>query len=260
MKQPALLLCTSLFFFSLSGFAQDSEPGKHAPDGGTWERIDSILIPPILHAPFSSTVTAEWTKNLEDGSSLTVHNQRLLLRDSAGRIYQERRRFVPKNSAEEPELQRVEISDPATHQKYFCRLSTRICSLEDYSGPMTASAHPEFEEDNSGTLTREDLGKNIVSGVDAIGTRESRTLNPGTIGNSSPLSIVKEFWYSPKLGINLSVKRVDPRHGTEQFLVTNISLSEPDPKMFAIPAGFNVVDHRSKPSERAQKTSSPAAK
>jgi len=62
---------------------------------------------------------------------------------------------------------------------------------------------------------------------------------------------VKEFWYSPQLGINVALNGVDPRPGTEQFLVTNISLTEPDPKLFTLPAGYTVEDRRSKPSERA---------
>lgn len=258
MKGSALLLCASLLI-SIGALAQSSDEGMHAPDGGTIERFNSILIPPVLHAPFSSTVTAEWTKILEDGSTLTVQNHRLVVRDSGGRIYQERRRLVPKGLEKEPDLQRIEISDPSTHEKYFCRTETHVCTLEDYTGPKTASAQPGgTQEDDFGTLTREDLGKNIVSGLDAVGTRETRTLNPGAIGNDRPISIVKEFWYSPQLGINLSVKRMDPRHGTEIFNVTDLSLAEPDPKYFVVPAGFSIVDHRSKTGERAQAASASA--
>jgi hypothetical protein len=103
MKRSALLLCASLLV-SIGTLAQSSDEGMHAPDGGTIERFNSILIPPVLHAPFSSTVTAEWTKTLEDGGTLTVQNHRLVVRDGAGRIYQERRRLVPKGSEKEPDL------------------------------------------------------------------------------------------------------------------------------------------------------------
>lgn len=259
MKHIALLLSTSVLF-SVACLAQSSEEGMHAPDGATLEQINSILIPPILHAPFSSTVTAEWTKILEDGSTLTVQNHRLLIRDSAGRIYQERRRLVPKDSQQESDLLRFEISDPSIHKKYFCRAATHVCTLEDYTGPKTAS--PEAvgtQQDNFGTLTREDLGRNIVNGLDAVGTRETRTLNSGAIGNDRPIAMVKEFWYSPQLGINLYVKRVDPRHGTQLFNVIDISLTEPDPKQFALPAGFTVVDHRSQIGGRPSGASAPAS-
>lgn len=55
-----------LFFFTvlvtLDYVAQDAEEGLHAPDRGTFERFQSILLPPLPHAPFTATVTAEWTK------------------------------------------------------------------------------------------------------------------------------------------------------------------------------------------------------
>ena len=150
------------------------------------------------------------------------------------------------NYPEQPELQRIEISDPAKHEKYFCRVETHICTIEDYTGPAAVESQPsDFQQDQAGTLTREGLGKSQVNGVEAIGTRETRTLNPGAIGNASTISLVKEFWYSPQLGINVAVKRVDPRFGTELFNVTNIVPTEPDPKRFATPAGFKIVDQRS---------------
>ena len=245
MKHPALLPFT-IFLLAFASVGQNSQVGMHAPDGATWERINSILIPPILHAPFSGTVTAEWTRVLEDGSTLTTHNSRFLIRDGAGRIFQERRSFVPMDSGHEPELQRIEISDPAKHEKYFCRLQTHICTVENYTGPAALESQPsDYQEDTSGTLAREDLGKTVVNGVEAIGTRETRTLKPGAIGNASPLAIVKEFWYSPQIGINVSVKRIDPRFGTEIFNVTNLVLSEPDSKVFAVPSGFTIEDRRS---------------
>src|SRR5215471_3415873 len=134
MKRPALVLVCALIALRLC--AQKSEEGMHAPDGGTFEQFNSILLPPVPHAPFSSNVTAEWTKVLEDGSTQTVQNHRLVVRDSRGRIYQERRRLIPRDSPAEPDLERIEISDPSTHEKYFCRPVVHVCTLADYVGPQ----------------------------------------------------------------------------------------------------------------------------
>jgi len=259
MQYPALvLLFSTLCSFDL--FARSPAEAMHAPDGGTLEQFNSILLPPVPHAPFSSNVTAEWTKVLEDGSTQTVQNHRLVVRDSRGRIYQERRRLIPRDSPAEPDLERIEISDPSTHEKYFCRPAVHVCTLADYVGPQPTSAQPvDVEEDKYGTLTREELGKTSVNGVDAIGTRETRTLNPGAIGNDRVISIVKEIWYSPQLGINVSVKRIDPRHGTQIINATEIVQGDPDPKLFSIPAGYSVVDKREK-GERAQAASAPRIK
>jgi hypothetical protein len=98
----------------------------------------------------------------------------------------------------------------------------------------------------------ENLGTEMIGGVETVGQRETTTLEPGTIGNDAQLYITKEFWYSPQLGINLRVKRSDPRYGTQIFEVSDISRSEPDPKFFSVPAGFSVTDRRT--PKRAAKT------
>jgi hypothetical protein len=98
--------------------------------------------------------------------------------------------------------------------------------------------------DGKAFLTREPLGNDSVSGVETVGTRETTTLNAGTIGNDRSISIVKEFWYSPQLGINLIEKRQDPRVGTQTFTVSDISLGEPDARLFETPAGFETIDLR----------------
>jgi hypothetical protein len=93
-------------------------------------------------------------------------------------------------------------------------------------------------------LSREDLGKNEVEGVEAIGTRETVTTSAGAMGNDREVALTKEFWYSPKLAINLVVKRLDPVQGTQTFTVSNLQLAEPDARLFTVPAGFKVIDER----------------
>ncbi len=54
--------------------------------------------------------------------------------------------------------------------------------------------------------------------------------------------MVKEFWYAPQLGINLVTKRFDPRVATIQnFTVTQINLSEPESKLFALPPDARII-------------------
>jgi len=69
-------------------------------------------------------------------------------------------------------------------------------------------------------------------------------VEPGVIGNDSELHIIREYWYSPQLSINLSSKLQDPRIGTQDFELSNIIPGEPDPKLFKIPPGSQVIDVR----------------
>jgi hypothetical protein len=84
-----------------------------------------------------------------------------------------------------------------------------------------------------------------VNGVEAAGSRETVVLNAGVAGNDHPLSIVREYWFSSRLGINLVEKRSDPRFGTQTFTVSGIVLQEPDPQFFTVPAGYRTPKMRS---------------
>jgi hypothetical protein len=88
------------------------------------------------------------------------------------------------------------------------------------------------------------LGKQLLSGVETSGTRDATIYNPGMFGNDRKVTVEREFWYSPQLGINLLSKRSDPRFGMQTFTVMNLMLADPDPKLFELPEGFQVEDRR----------------
>jgi hypothetical protein len=244
MRSQALLSFAAVLLMCLPAFCQDSAEPLHAPDGNVREMMMSIIIPPVKNAPFRGIVTAEWKRTLEDGTTVTLKNRRVVMRDSAGRIFQERRRLVP--DGQEPELMQLEISDPSSHIKYYCRAATHQCVKHGYFMPANLPNMPEkYRDNNERFLSRENLGTDTISGINVVGIRETTTMNPGTIGNDSTISITKEFWYSSRLGVNLSVKRTDPLHGVQSLAVTDIDLSEPAALNFGIPAGYSLAEPKS---------------
>ena len=88
----------------------------------------------------------------------------------------------------------------------------------------------------------EDLGTQTMEGLLVTGTRTTRTIPAGQIGNDKPISIVTEVWTSPDLKTIVSSKRSDPRMGEQTFQLTNIARTEPDPSLFTVPADFKVID------------------
>jgi hypothetical protein len=66
--------------------------------------------------------------------------------------------------------------------------------------------------------------------------------------------VKREYWYSPQLGVNLISKLQDPRVGIQNFEVSEIALTEPDPKLFKTPRNAKLIDLRN-----AAKRSAPAA-
>jgi hypothetical protein len=226
---------------SLSLVAQ--EPLVHAPDGGTREQVQSIAIPSTTNAPFSAVVVTELTKILPDGSTQTNKNHRTVARDSSGRVFQERRFFTPQGDQQVTPLSELDYQDPNRHELYVCRPQQRVCYEYTFDGSMTVSLPKAGPLPNgTGSVAVEDLGRKSVGGLDLLGSREITTINAGVIGNQKAEPIVKEFWYSPHLQINVITKRFDPRvSAIQNFEVKNVNLSEPDPKLFELPAEYRVV-------------------
>jgi len=224
----------------------------YVEDGGAHGGVlESIVIPPKLNAPFTLLLQTEWVRGLPDGGAITTVNQRRIARDGEARIYMERWILVPKDGKVKSEMTTIQISDPNNHTLYNCFMlePKKQCVLVSYTpspnavfkfqGPPTGPL-----PDGMGEAIHEDLGAQLVAGVETTGTRDTVIYNPGLFGNDRKMTIEREFWYSPKLGFNLLSKRSDPRIGTQTFTAANLILSEPDPTLFDLPEGFKVVDRR----------------
>lgn len=217
------------------------------PDGGAGGRMESIFVPPKPGAPFSLTLHTEWSRPMGNGGTVTVTNTRHIVRDSKGRIYQERWGLVPKGGTIKSEMDIFQITDPNQHTWFNCMTFTKVCDLyryhlsaEEKFLPSTGSTGPL--PDGSGFSQHEDLGPSDTEGIDTHHYRESITINAGVVGNDQPMVTRREFWYSPHLAINL-ISIVDiPETGKQIFTAKEISTAEPDPAFFEIPAEYKVVD------------------
>lgn len=88
----------------------------------------------------------------------------------------------------------------------------------------------------------ESLGKKIIEGVEAEGRRSTMTIPVGEIGNTLPIEIIDENWYSPDLQILVMTRHSDPRSGETIYRLTNIKRSEPDRSLFGVPTDYTIVD------------------
>ncbi|HKV61074.1 MAG TPA: hypothetical protein VJO16_04110 [Candidatus Acidoferrum sp.] len=254
---PCLLLSGFLILPNSVSLAQTPQPPaqqpQRPPDGGTREVLISILIPSKANAPFTATVNTEWIRQLPDGSAITLKNHRAIARDAAGRIFQERRALVPDDVKVASGVTQIEISDPVAHELYICMPYGQTCQLEEFSPrePATYGAPGKPHMMQGSSVESEGLGKQSIGGIETVGTRETTIIPANSIGNNSPLMLKREFWYSPQLGVNLISKLQHPLSGTQNFEVSDITLGEPDAKLFAPPAGFKILDLR-KPQEMSE--------
>ncbi|HSW38384.1 MAG TPA: hypothetical protein VLL97_02700 [Acidobacteriota bacterium] len=88
----------------------------------------------------------------------------------------------------------------------------------------------------------EELGTQMVEGIEIHGRRTTTTYAAGTMGNDRPVSTITELWTSPDLNIMISSKISDPRQGETISMLRNISLAEPDAALFQVPPGYRVID------------------
>jgi hypothetical protein len=267
--QVAVVLCCTFVFAGAAALGQDqagaqggqqagqetAKPVVRFSDGGASVSItgtmENLYISPKPGAPFSMKVAAEWSKPMDGGGTFTLANERSVARDSKGRIYEERWILVPKGGDVKSWMNVFQLADPEQHTLYNCWTRSKVCDLLRFDDVATAVYQPRLRQagplpDGKGYVRVEDLGAGTVEGMETHGYRETTTFKPGTMGNNREMSAVREFWFSPQLGINLSSTVNNPQTGRQVFTVKDLTTSEPEASVFEVPEGYRVVDKRSK--------------
>ena len=177
---------------------------------------------------------------LPDGSIYVVKSSSLIARDSKGRTYSEVRHFVPETSQTLAPIEIIVISDPVSGLSTY--LSTATHEAKQYSirkppHPFPDLATPE-EKNGDPRVHSTEIGDRDYEGLHLRGTRI------WGIGG-----VVNDYWYSPELSIHVITEFYVPTDsgGSGDALtqtITKIDRHEPDPSLFTIPTGYNVVDNR----------------
>jgi len=239
-----------LFLLILTASLAVAQPPQQVrrPDGGANGSMESIFIPPKPGAPFSLTLVTDWTRSTGTGGSFTLVNTRRIVRDSKGRIYQERAALVPKNGDVTTFVTTIQITDPDQHTWYNCIVATKVCDLYRYHLSSTDNFKPYTGITGTSpggkvSHRHEDLGVGSTLGEDTHGYRETTILEPWVVGNDKAMITTREFWYSPRLAVNLISIVDSPLSGKQVFTAKELSTSEPDPSLFEVPAGYKIADH-----------------
>jgi hypothetical protein len=221
-----------------------SEPPR-GPDSTMRNFVPGIEVPALPGMPFVGKDTIEWNRPLDGGDSTTVSLEAIIARDSEGRVYRERHRFAPAGVDPKTTLYETFVNDPVNHTRTTCTLMTHRCSITNYRPNMSLAVQVVGPFDKGRRyLTRESLGTKSLEDLNVVGTLETITIAPGTVGNGRQLVESREFWYSSDLKTNVAVTRKDPREGTQTISLTVATRSDPDPQIFAVPVGFTVQDDR----------------
>jgi hypothetical protein len=209
----------------------------------------------VTGAPFSANASTETTQNLQDGTVIHRTTSSTLYRDSEGRSRHETTLsgFGPLQASGSTHTL-IGISDPVVGTHYVLdpdRKVARQMPMHGHGGkgavsPEAAQRFQQRMEERlqqeiaSGAVKKETLGTQVINGVSAEGTRITRTIPEGQIGNDKPLSIVFERWYSPDLQLVVKSTRTDPRFGTTTYALSNIRRTEPAASLFNVPSDYTV--------------------
>jgi hypothetical protein len=202
----------------------------------------------VTGAPFTATAVGESNRTLADGTKISQKVQSTLYRDEQGRVRKETTlpAIGPLAASGTPKSL-VFIHDPVARTGYILDASKKIAHKLPQRPNETAAANDAARKgwgrhpDNS-NVTSESLGSQTINGVAAEGTRYTRTIPAGRMGNDKPVTIVNEEWYSPDLQIIVQSKRSDPFVGETTYTVTNIQRSAPAATLFTVPADYTVKD------------------
>ena len=239
-------------------------------------------MPVVAGAPYSAEQVAERTQTLNDGTRITdePRSQFRMYRDSAGRTRTERP-FIMGHWAEPNVPIIIEINDPVAGCQYILDTVNQVAHRSVYQTPPQASAAPSIGGMAGGIVSAgettlpapsarvlsgpgpsvaantrgplsaagvrpefstESLGTRVIEGVLAEGKRSTTTYAAGSVGNDRPFATTSEVWTSPELKIMILSRHSDPRSGENVTRLINLSRTEPDPGLFKVPVGYQIIE------------------
>lgn len=188
------------------------------------------------NAPFSAVVVQSFQQTLNDGTNISRENQEIVMRDSAGRIY--RGRELKRPFTDRGPFTFFSVTDPVKHVQFRCIAASKHCTIMQYREPPNRTRFQDRSRVKD--VTFEELGDSNINGVEVVGERITRLIPEGLAGNDRPFESTEEVWYSKELGLDVEIKRTDPRFGVRKTTLTQLDLAEPDPQLFQIPQGYKV--------------------
>jgi hypothetical protein len=90
------------------------------------------------------------------------------------------------------------------------------------------------------TIRMEHLGKRMIEGVEAEGTKTIQTIPAGEIGNERDIEVVDETWFSKEIEALVYSRHSDPQIGETIYRLMNIQRTEPSLSLFELPAGYKL--------------------
>ena len=203
----------------------------------------------VTGVPMSGDLVVTRDTTLADGNHIHNQSQTNIYRDADGRVRREIGFELNTPATGAAKRSMVVITDPVAGKRYVLNPQNKTAHVmplqlpnhwqgppppDGEAGPVWLSKH------DTANLTREQLGTKTINGLQAEGTRVTRTIPAGKIGNENPIEVVTERWYSTDLQLELTTTHNDPMMGTVTTNLTNINRTAPDASMFQVPSDYKI--------------------
>src|SRR6185437_14362834 len=241
-KQLAVLLFSAAFAFA-QGPRGGGPVGRGGP-GSPGFGPGRFGGPVVTGAPYSGTETQTVQEKFADGNSVNTSTTSQRARDTQGRTYWSEI-ITPAASTGNAPYTRTTITDPVAGVRYELDSATMTAiesrmpkmfqgqiGLASSSAPTRTPTPGTTTRPNGATVTITALGTQTVNGVLATGTQTTEVIPAGAIGNAQAITITRTTWISTTLNLPVEIKSSDPRVGTSDMELTNISTGEPSATLF----------------------------
>lgn len=196
----------------------------------------------VTGAPMTAIIDTTRDTTLSDGNTIHTDNQSTVYRDAQGRVRREIQFELNTPVTGATKRTMIVITDPVSGNRYMLNPQNKTAHqmpLRPPKPPAGAEGEPPAKPapDN---VTTESLGTKTILGLQAQGTRVTRTIPAGQIGNAKAISVVTDRWVSTDLQIPLSMTHSDPMMGTMTSNVTSVTRAEPDASLFQVPSDYKI--------------------
>jgi len=236
-----------------AAFLPNARAQNPPPAGGRFGRARFEGVMPfsggkvVTGAPYSAQAVTEHTQTLQDGNTIHTTFTATVNRDSQGRTRREQEiGAVGPWAAQGGPHKVITISDPVAGFTATLNPDTQVARQMPFrarAGAWSSAGTARQKPENPNVKT-ESLGTQVIGGVTAQGTRITRTIPAGQVGNQAPIVITIERWYSPDLQTDVMRKEANPQFGETTFQLTNIVRAEPDASLFQVPSNYTIKSGR----------------
>ena len=196
----------------------------------------------VVGKPYSATQVTHQVQTLANGSHIDRTTTNRVYQDDQGRQRIEQtaeHRHVVIQDMVAMVVYNIDLDNKTARKMQMRQLG--VVAAERIAGEVNPVEDARAAARRQPDQVVEDLGSQMISGVQALGVRVTTTIPVGAIGNDQKLKSVAERWYSNDIHAMVKTVTSDPRTGVYTFELTNIVRAAPDPALFQVPAGFTIT-------------------